>query len=112
MFLCNSQYAVYKSFIILISYLYYILSSMAYSNGGGGGERVLWIAIQSLFQRHSDDLTIFIYSKPLNKEELISHVKSRFNLDFTDKIDRIVIVPIVLYKLLDPSKFVEYLYFF
>ncbi|PPQ63599.1 hypothetical protein CVT24_004459 [Panaeolus cyanescens] len=52
-----------------------------YCNAGGGGERVLWTAIEAM-QRNNPDVISVVYSgdTDVTKEQIISKVKSRFDI--------------------------------
>lgn len=55
-----------------------------YCDGGGGGERVLWMMVDALLQDGtiSKHLHIVIYSgSKKNKKEILKHVKERFSID-------------------------------
>jgi len=58
-----------------------LLTRIVNSNAGGGGERVLWTVV-ALLQRTSPDIVSVVYSGDgdAGKEEIISKVKSRFNI--------------------------------
>ena len=53
-----------------------------YCNDGGGGERVLWTAIESILRKYNDDIQIVIYTGDTNvtQEEILHRVKERFNI--------------------------------
>ncbi|KIK67311.1 glycosyltransferase family 4 protein [Collybiopsis luxurians FD-317 M1] len=57
-----------------------------YCNAGGGGERVLWTAIAAL-QRNEPNLVYIVYSGDTDatKEEIISKVKTRFDITLDPK---------------------------
>lgn len=63
-----------KSFIKIISTNYFYCSS----NAGGGGERVLWLAVYSLFQtQRKIDIYLYTNDKSLKKLKLLEDVKVR-----------------------------------
>ncbi|TPX41253.1 GDP-Man:Man3GlcNAc2-PP-dolichol alpha-1,2-mannosyltransferase [Synchytrium endobioticum] len=54
-----------------------------YCDGGGGGERVLWAAIQALLRvTHRRDVVLYVYARKEvgRPEELAARVKNQFNI--------------------------------
>ena len=54
-----------------------------YCNDGGGGERVLWTAIESILKKHKKDVQIIIYTGDTDAtpDEILHRVKQRFNMN-------------------------------
>lgn len=54
-----------------------------YCNDGGGGERVLWAAIESILKKYKKDVQIIIYTGDTNAtpDEILERVKQRFNMN-------------------------------
>lgn len=62
-----------------------------YCNAGGGGERVLWKAVEAIQEEYSNVISV-VYTGDVgsNKEEILSKVSTRF--DITLQLDRIEFV--------------------
>ncbi|KAG0152206.1 hypothetical protein CROQUDRAFT_719448 [Cronartium quercuum f. sp. fusiforme G11] len=73
-----------------------------YCNAGGGGERVLWTAV-AFHQRNHSNVICAIYTGDLGvtKEEMISKVKQRFNIDI--ELQSLILVPLTSRYLLEAS---------
>lgn len=68
---------------------------------GGGGERVLWAAVDAL-ARESGELELYVYcSGACSETELAAHANSRFNLDVSP--ESFTVVPICHRRLLVPA---------
>jgi alpha-1,2-mannosyltransferase len=54
-----------------------------YCNDGGGGERVLWSAIESILKKYKNEVQIIIYTGDVDAtpEEILHRVKERFNMN-------------------------------
>ncbi|CAF1341078.1 unnamed protein product [Adineta steineri] len=54
-----------------------------YCNDGGGGERVLWTAIESILKKHKNDVQIIIYTGDTDAtpDEILHRVKQRFDMN-------------------------------
>ncbi|KAF9968975.1 asparagine-linked glycosylation protein [Actinomortierella ambigua] len=52
-----------------------------YCNAGGGGERVLWTAIREIQERYPRVVSVVYTGDTESKEEIITKVKSRFNIE-------------------------------
>lgn len=54
-----------------------------YCNDGGGGERVLWAAIESILKKHKKDIQIIVYTGDTNStpDEILQRVKQRFDMN-------------------------------
>lgn len=53
-----------------------------FCNAGGGGERVLWAAIRATQQQYPDAVcAVYTGDKDVGKEQMLSRVKERFNID-------------------------------
>ncbi len=54
-----------------------------YCNDGGGGERVLWTAIESILKKYKNDIQIIIYTGDTDStpEEILYRVKQRFDMN-------------------------------
>lgn len=71
-----------------------------FSDGNGGGERVLWTMVATIHHRYPDT-TVYIYSRPgINKHALVEIVKRQFDIEIA--AERLVLVPLYTYKLLVP----------
>eukprot|EP00887_Chlorella_sp_A99_P006278 scaffold3.g6278.t1 len=73
-----------------------------FSDGGGGGERVLWAAIQAL-QHERPDLALAIYcGEGSTPQQLCAHVAARFNLQVAPTFQ---VVPLPRRDLLLPERY-------
>lgn len=71
-----------------------------YCNDGGGGERVLWIAVQALTE-HDKKLEIVIYTGDrVAKDEILAKAQARFGITVDEK--RIRLVPLYMRWLVEP----------
>lgn len=71
-----------------------------FADGGGGGERVLWSAVQAL-QSSRPDLKIAIFCRQgTSPEQLCRHAQERFNLKVQPSFQ---VVPLSRTRLLSPS---------
>ena len=54
-----------------------------YCNDGGGGERVLWAAIESILKKHKKDIQIIVYTGDTDStpDEILQRVKQRFDMN-------------------------------
>ncbi|CAF3251225.1 unnamed protein product [Rotaria socialis] len=54
-----------------------------YCNDGGGGERVLWTAIESILKKYKNDIQIIIYTGDTDAtpEKILDRVKERFDMN-------------------------------
>lgn len=54
-----------------------------YCNDGGGGERVLWTAVESILKKYKKDIEIVIYTgdTDVTPDEILHRVKQRFNMN-------------------------------
>ena len=54
-----------------------------YCNDGGGGERVLWAAVESILKKYRKDIQIVIYTGDIDStpDEIIHRVKQRFEMN-------------------------------
>lgn len=64
----------------------------------------MWIAINELLSDDSNNYVVNIFTKPLRKEDLLNHLSNRFDLHLEKYVDRLNLIPISSYWLLDPSK--------
>lgn len=56
---------------------------------GGGGERVLWVAINTILKKYKNfEITIYIKNTDLTKKDILDKIKDQFNLNIdADKIN-------------------------
>lgn len=54
-----------------------------YCNDGGGGERVLWTAIESILKKYKNDIQIIVYTgdRDATPTEILNRVKQRFDMN-------------------------------
>ena len=54
-----------------------------YCNDGGGGERVLWTAIESILKKYKNEIQILIYTGDTNAtpDEILQRVQQRFDMN-------------------------------
>ncbi|CAF0865364.1 unnamed protein product [Adineta ricciae] len=54
-----------------------------YCNDGGGGERVLWSAIESILKKYKNNIQVIIYTGDTNAtpEDILHRVKQRFDMN-------------------------------
>ncbi|CAF4608367.1 unnamed protein product [Rotaria sp. Silwood1] len=54
-----------------------------YCNDGGGGERVLWTAIESILKKYKKDIQIIVYTGDIDAtpDEILHRVKQRFDMN-------------------------------
>jgi alpha-1,2-mannosyltransferase len=65
---------------------------------GGGGEKVLWVAIDTILRRYSNfSITIYVKQTELSKKEILEKIKNQFNLDIDE--NRINFVQLLSWKL-------------
>ena len=74
-----------------------------YCNDGGGGERVLWCAVQALLERNPDLIVAIFTGDKEPKTEILSKAKERFSIDLTEHRARIKFVRIRCRALLQAS---------
>lgn len=73
-----------------------------FADGGGGGERVLWAAVQAM-QQMRPDIKVALYTGGiLRPEELVRHVADRFNLQVAPTFQ---VVPLPTRDLLLPARY-------
>ncbi|VDN27231.1 unnamed protein product [Gongylonema pulchrum] len=57
-----------------------------YCNAGGGGERVLWCAVNAMQKKYGEKYHYVVYTGDVDvsREEIISKAKSCFNIEVVD----------------------------
>ncbi|TPX78593.1 GDP-Man:Man3GlcNAc2-PP-dolichol alpha-1,2-mannosyltransferase [Chytriomyces confervae] len=84
--------------------------TIAQSDGGGGGERVLWAAVSALLARESKSaikFNVVIYSKTgLSLDTVLQKVKSQFGIVFSkDQKSRISFVELTYWRYLEAERY-------
>ena len=78
-----------------------------YCDGGGGGERVLWVLISGLLNDEAliGKLQIIIYSRngEAHKLRILEEVKQRFSIDLSMHMSKITFIKIISTFLLEPK---------
>jgi len=65
---------------------------------GGGGEKVLWVGIDTILKRYNNfNITIYVKKTELSKKQILEKVKNQFNLDIEES--RINFVELFTWKL-------------
>mmetsp|Transcript_10375 Transcript_10375/g.39248 ORF Transcript_10375/g.39248 Transcript_10375/m.39248 type:complete len:485 (-) Transcript_10375:305-1759(-) len=82
-----------------------------YASGGGGGERVLWVAIRALLEAEQAELaggrrirvTVYQGDQLATKASLLRHAKERFGVEI--RPDLLNVVDVQLRHLVDPDRY-------
>ncbi|XP_041969048.1 GDP-Man:Man(3)GlcNAc(2)-PP-Dol alpha-1,2-mannosyltransferase isoform X2 [Aricia agestis] len=74
-----------------------------YCNGGGGGERVLWVAIKALLTRYPD-IHIYVYTvETAEAKTIIDKVQNQFNVKLD--VDKINFIRLSMKNAIDPASY-------
>jgi alpha-1,2-mannosyltransferase len=76
-----------------------------YCNDGGGGERVLWCAVQALLNQEGDIKVAVFTGDKESKAAILSKARERFSIDLQGNSTRIKFVRLRCRSLLEPSKY-------
>jgi len=65
---------------------------------GGGGERVLWVAIDTILRKYENfNVTIYVKKNEFSKTDILEKIKKQFNLDIPE--DKIKFIQLKTWKL-------------
>ena len=64
-------------FILILAFMFACFDVLLFSASGGGGERVLWVGVQALFNLQAKFQHVVIYAgdEGQSKEQILHHVK-------------------------------------